>query len=50
MAGADFTVSCKVSWWVRPYLQFVGLFARLRGAQPDLHKVHRVVKRGVKVS
>jgi hypothetical protein len=48
MAQATLTLTVRVSWWVRPYLQCVALFAYITGMTPDMDKVTRTAMRGVK--
>lgn len=43
------TLKVRVSWWVRPYLSCVHMFAVLTGMTPDFKKVTCTVLRGVRV-
>ena len=43
------TITVRVSWWVRWYVASVALMSNLTGADPDVEKVGRWVKRGVRV-
>jgi hypothetical protein len=51
MATGTLTVhlEMKVSWWVRPYIASLALFAKTFGTQPDIAKAIRVIQRGIKV-
>ena len=42
-------LSIRYRWWVRPYLYGVTLMAYALGAEPDMAKVSRMVKRGIRV-
>ena len=48
MAQSTLTITVKVAWWVRPYIQCVALFAKATGMEPDVDKVTRTVMRGIK--
>lgn len=45
-------LTVHVAWWVRWYCFGVILFARMMGAEPDMEKVQRTLRRGftIKVS
>lgn len=49
MAINSITITIKVAWWVRWYIAGVSLCALLTGLEPDLEKVARTVRRGLKV-
>ena len=49
-AKATLTLTVRVAWWVRPYIQSVALFTTLTGMTPDLEKAQRTMLRGIKVS
>lgn len=48
MARCTITITVKVAWWVRPYIQSVALFAAMTGLQPDLEKVTRTAMLGIR--
>jgi hypothetical protein len=50
MTQAQFKLRVAVSlaWWLKPYLYGVILTARLTGAEPDMNKVGRMVRKAVR--
>lgn len=50
MAQIRVEIEVRVSWWVRPYLFILYLFALVHGAEPDQVKMDRVVRRGLRTS
>ena len=49
MAQCSITLTVRVAWWVRPYIQSVAIFAFLTGMTPDPKKIAKTVMRGVTV-
>lgn len=39
MAQAEFVITIRVAWWVRPYLSACALFAATFGLHPDLERI-----------
>ncbi|WP_440062615.1 hypothetical protein ACTACQ_05290 [Pseudomonas syringae] len=50
MAKINLIVSVKICWWLRAYLCGVALMSDITGLDPDMDKVGRWLKRGVRVS
>lgn len=46
---ARITIRVRVAWWVRPYLWGLATFCWLFGTTPDMEKVERTTKRGVRL-
>lgn len=49
MASASITLTVRVAWWVRPYIRAVALFSRMTGLTPDVEKVSRTARRGLRI-
>ena len=49
MVRSTLTLSVKVAWWVKPYINAVSMFSALTGLDPDLDKIAALVFRGVKM-
>lgn len=49
MAVATLTVRIKVAWWLRWYVAGLLTVSRITGAEPDMAKVERVVRRAVRL-
>ena len=43
------SIIVTVAWWVRPYLAGVAFFASITGLTPDMAKVEKTVRRGLRV-
>ena len=48
MAQAQLKLRVSLAWWLKPYLYGVILTARLTGAEPDMNKVGRMVRKAVR--
>lgn len=50
MAELEVRVVVRFAWWVRLYLWAVSTFATLHGLSPDVSKVERVMRAGMRVT
>jgi hypothetical protein len=50
MSEGPIIATVKVRFWLLLYLDAVLLFCHLTGRKPDLEKVDRMIRRGIKVS
>jgi hypothetical protein len=44
------TVSIKLAWWVPAYIAGVRFMAELTGLEPDMDRVEKWIRRGIKLN
>lgn len=42
-------IEVSIAWWVSPYINVLAFICALTGSEPDMHKVERVIQRGIKL-
>ena len=49
MATCELKIAVSLAWWWQPYLYGVACMVYLTGMEPDMAKVHRVIRRAIRV-
>lgn len=50
MSAMTSTVSIKLAWWLPAYIAGVRFMAELTGMEPDMDRVEKWIRRGIKLN